>query len=64
MRIVTKPKKPYVPKRPPKENPAPFIELTPFVASEEQIHVAEAWAKVLAAAEEPDEVFYWRSNGG
>ena len=30
MRVVTHPKKPYVPTRPPKENPAPFLQLSPI----------------------------------
>lgn len=30
MRIVTHPKKPFIPKRPPNQNPAPFIQLTPI----------------------------------
>ncbi len=30
MRVVTAPKKPFIPTRPPKENPAPFIYLSPI----------------------------------
>ena len=58
MRIVTKPKKPYVPKRPPKENPAPFIELTPLQRDEQ---MAEQWAKLVG--QEPELIYYWVSDG-
>lgn len=36
MRVVTCPKKVYsIPRRPPKENPAPFIALTPIKPQQE-----------------------------
>ncbi len=34
MRIVSHPKKPYIPTRPPKENPEKFIQLTPIKPDE------------------------------
>ncbi len=36
MRVVTHPKKPYVP-TPPKENPAPFIQLSPIKPQPQQV---------------------------
>lgn len=36
MRIVSHPKKPFVPTRPPKENPAPFLVLSPVKAPDQK----------------------------
>lgn len=41
MRIVSHPKKPYIPKRPVNENPEPFIKLSPVVYSDGTIKFPE-----------------------